>query len=101
MSQPGEVRVFEVSTDDFSSRDLRFRDLIDIAEVTGIDVLDLSPILDGRKGNAVQKVKTVAAFTWIIYRRIEPGLTYDEVLDGRVKVTENSTPHPTLQTPQT
>ena len=99
MSQPGEVRVFEVSTGDFTARDLRFRDLIDIAEVTGIDVLDLSPILDGRKGNAVQKIKTLAAFTWIIYRRTEPDLTYDDVLDGRIKVTEKK-PDPTLQTPQ-
>lgn len=100
MRQQDEVRVFEVSTNEFSSSSLRFRDLIDVAEVTGLDVLDLSPILEGRKGNGTQRLKAIAAFTWITYRKIEPDLTYEEVLDGRVKVTENSEPNPTLG-PQT
>jgi len=100
LTQPDEVRVFEVSTAGFSVQQLRFRDLLDIAEVTGLDVLDLSPILSGIKGKGADKIKALAAFTWIVYRRTEPDLTYDEVLNGRIKVTDNSKPDPTLPEPQ-
>jgi hypothetical protein len=104
LTQPDEVRVFKISVDSLTVSGLRFRDLLDIAEVTGLDVLDLAPILEKRKGSGVDKLKAVAGFTWIAQRRNEPGLTYDDVLDGRIEIekdTDNSQSNPTLQTPET
>lgn len=87
-----EVRVFEISSNGISAASLRFRDLLDIAEVTGLDVMQLSPILEGRVGTGADRLRALAAFTWIIYRRNEPELTFDDVLDGTVKVRSDPVP---------
>jgi len=78
------VRVFEVSGEDYAPELLRLRDLIDIAEATGIDPTDFSSVLAGRSGKAADRIKALAGFAWIITRRDEPDLTYEQVLDGRV-----------------
>lgn len=101
MTQQDEVRVFKVSTRGISASGLRFRDLLDIAEVTGLDVMDLSPVLDGKKGTGTDRIKALAAFTWIIERRSEPSLTYDDILDGRIEVVDTPTSDPTLPVAET
>jgi hypothetical protein len=93
------VRVFKISASGISASGLRFRDLLDIADVTGLDVMDLSPVLQGSKGTGTDRIKALAAFTWIMERVSDPSLTYDDVLDGRVEVTGNEQPDPTVQTP--
>jgi hypothetical protein len=101
LTQPDEVRIFKISTSGISAAGLRFRDLLDIADVTGLDVMDLSPVLQGHKGTGTDRIKALAAFTWIVERVNEPSLTYDDVLDGRVEVTGNEQPDPTAQNPAT
>lgn len=106
MTQQDEVRVFRVSTKGISAAGLRFRDLLDIAEVTGLDVMDLSPVLQGDKGTGTDRIKALAAFTWITERRIDPSITYDDILDGRIEIvdepkgTDNEKPHPYSDDPQ-
>jgi hypothetical protein len=78
------VRVFEVESADYAPELLRLRDLIDIADTTGIDPTDFGSILAGRSGKPADRIKALAGFAWIITRRTEPDLTYEQVLDGRV-----------------
>lgn len=104
MPQDETVRVFKVSASGISAAGLRFRDLLDIAKVTGLDVMDLSPILEGKKGSGTDRLMALAAFTWIIERRYDPDLTFDAILDGRVEVvkdTEKVNENPTLFNPET
>jgi hypothetical protein len=91
------VRVFEVASEDYAPELLRLRDLIDIAEATGIDPTDLGSVLRGNSGKPADRVKALAGFAWVITRRDEPDLTYDEVLDGRVvSKSENVSDSPFL-----
>lgn len=86
----GDIRVFEVTSADYAPELLRLRDLIDIAEATGIDPTDFGAVLAGRSGKPADRIKALAGFAWIITRRDEPDLTYDEVLDGRVVAREDA-----------
>ena len=79
-----EVRVFKIAQGDYAPELLRLRDLIDIAEATGLDPMNIGAVLNGRSGKPADRIKALAGFAWIITRRDEPGLTYDQVLDGRV-----------------
>jgi len=83
-----EVRVFRVASADYAPELLRLRDLIDIAEATGIDPTDLGATLNGHSGKPADRIKALAGFAWIITRRDEPDLTYEQVLDGRVVADE-------------
>lgn len=79
-----EVRVFKVAQADYAPELLRLRDLIDIAEATGLDPTEFGATLAGNSGSPADRIKALAGFAWIINRRDEPNLTYDDVLDGRV-----------------
>jgi hypothetical protein len=95
--QPDEVRVFRVNAGDFQAAQLRFRDLLDIADAAGIDVMDMSAIASGKKGTGSDRIRTIAAFTWVMERKNEPDLTFDDVLDGRVEVVGKPTANPTRE----
>lgn len=68
-----EVRVFRIAPADYAPELLRLRDLIDIAEATGLDPTEFGPILNGDSGAPADRVKALAGFAWIITRRDEPG----------------------------
>ena len=81
---PVEVRVFHVALQaDYAPALLRLRDLIDIAEATGLDPTEFGAVLNGLTGEPADRIKALAGFAWIINRR-DAGLIYDDVLDGRV-----------------
>ncbi|RPJ28268.1 MAG: hypothetical protein EHM33_05135 [Chloroflexi bacterium] len=84
-----EIRVFRVSSQAFDPTLLRLRDLIDIADATNLDPLDMGEVLEGRSGSPSDRVRAVAGFAWVIARRDEPDLTFEDVLDGRV-ITEGN-----------
>jgi hypothetical protein len=73
----GRVRVFVVGAEDF--RQLSLRDLIAASEVSGVDVTELSNL----KG--VSRIRGLAGMAWVIARRDEPDLTFEDVLDGRIE----------------
>ena len=79
-----EVRVFKIAQEDYAPELLRLRDLIDIAEATGIDPTNFGAVLNGKAGKPADRIKALAGFAWVITRREEPDLTYEQVLDGRV-----------------
>ena len=84
-----DVRVFKIASADYAPELLRLRDLIDIAEATGLDPTEFNDILNGRMGKPADRIKALAGFAWIITRRDEPGLTYENVLDGRIEAEES------------
>ena len=73
-----------VGAEDF--RHLSLRDLIAASEVSGVDVTELGAL----KG--VARIKGLAGMAWVITRRAEPDLTYDDVLDGRVETPAEEAP---------
>lgn len=81
----GLPRVFVVGSEDY--RRLSFRDMIEASEASGVDAVDIANL------TGIARIRALAALAWVITRRSEPGLTYDEVLDGRVEQPEeNPTP---------
>jgi hypothetical protein len=91
-----DVRVFILRTSEIRPDALRFRDLLDIADKANVDVMQLEAILNGDKGTGADRLRALAAFTWVTLRSSEPTLTYDDVLDGRVVVEEGKT-NPTAE----
>ena len=73
----GLPRTFVVSAEDY--RRMSLRDMIEASEAAGVDAVDIQNL----KG--VSRIKALAALAWVITRRSEPDLTYDQVLDGRVE----------------
>lgn len=59
-------------------------DAIDIARVSGIDTHKFSQTLAG--ADATSKAKLMYAFAWVVARRIEPGITWDEMLTYDLEV---------------
>ena len=80
----GLPRVFTFRAEDFAR--LSFRDMIEASEAAGADAMDIAHL------TGTAKIRALAALTWVITRRSEPGLTYDEVLDGRVEQPESPGP---------
>jgi hypothetical protein len=78
----GLPRVFTVGAEDY--RRLSFRDMIEASEASGVDAVDIANL----KG--VSRIRALAALAWVITRRSEPDLTYDQVLDGRVEQPEEA-----------
>jgi hypothetical protein len=60
-------------------RRLSLRDMIEASEVSGVDAVDVANL------RGVARIKALAAMAWVITRRTEPDLTYEQVLDGRVE----------------
>lgn len=94
-----EVRVFTVTSEDYAPELLRLRDLIDIAEATDIDPTDFGAVLLGKSGKPADRIKALAGFAWIITRRDEPDLTYEQVLDGRVVTGEKTVSDSQIEEP--
>ena len=76
----GLPRTFVVGTDDY--RRLSFRDMIEASEASGVDAVDIANL------RGVARIRALAALAWVITRRSEPDLTYEQVLDGRVEQAE-------------
>ena len=76
--------MFVVGSDDF--RQLSLRDLIAASEVSGVDVTDSAA------SAAWPRIKGLAGMAWVIARRDEPDLTFDDVLDGRVESPSEEAP---------
>jgi len=58
--------------------------MIEASEAAGVDAVDIQHL------TGVPRIRALAALAWVITRRSEPSLTYDEVLDGRVEQPEAS-----------
>jgi hypothetical protein len=84
MGEP--LRVFTFDTATLTIDDLSLGDLIDICEIVDCAPEDLGPIMNDPK-QGVRRLKAFAAMAWILARRDEPGLTYAEVIAGRIEVT--------------
>jgi hypothetical protein len=80
--QNGTVRVFVIGAEDY--RRLSFRDMIEASEASGVDAVDIQNL------TGIARIRALAALAWVITRRTEPDLTYDQVLDGRVEQPEAS-----------
>jgi hypothetical protein len=76
----GLPRVFVVGAEDY--RRLSFRDMIEASEAAGVDAVDIQHL------TGIARIRALAALAWVITRRSEPGLTYEQVLDGRVEQPE-------------
>jgi hypothetical protein len=59
-------------------------DAIDIARVSGISADKFNRTLAGK--DAPEQAKLMYAFAWVIARRIEPGITWDEMLTYDLEV---------------
>jgi hypothetical protein len=77
MGENGLPRTFVVGSDDFKR--LSLRDLITASEVAGVDVTDLGNL------RGVARIKGLAGMAFVIARRDDPELTFEQVLDGRVE----------------
>ena len=78
----GAPRTFVIGAEDY--RRLSFRDMIEASEASGVDSIDVQNL----RGAA--QIRALAALAWVITRRSEPDLTYEQVLDGRVEQREES-----------
>lgn len=76
----GVLRTFVIGADDY--RRLSFRDMIEASEASGVDAVDIANL------TGIARIRALAALAWVITRRSEPDLTYDQVLDGRVEQPE-------------
>lgn len=74
----------------FDPTGLSVADMIEAAELTGVDPL----AMDRSPGPG--KMRYTAALAWIYNRADDPGLTFEDVLQGRVvgEVAENGTAPP-------
>jgi hypothetical protein len=84
-------RVFTVDLSTVTIDQLRWGDLIDIAEVTDLALEDIGPALTSNRGSKATRLRVVAAFAWIVARRDEPGLAFADVLAGWIE-TQGTTP---------
>jgi len=83
-----DLRTYTVDLGVITPGSLSFGDLIDVSEASGVDPEDMQRLISSRaKGQGAAKLRLLCAFAWIVARRDEPGLTYQDVLAGQVKVT--------------
>ena len=94
------VTTYILRTEDIDPKAMKFRDLLDIADATGIDAMQLSAAISGKLGSGSDRLKELAAFVWVIERRKNPELTFDQVLDGRVEIVGDKV-DPTVPVAQT
>lgn len=96
-----DVRVFPISKSQLNAEDLRFRDLVDISDASGVDVMKLASVLQSKTGTGADRLKALAAFVWVIYRREDKSLTFDDVMNGRVEVAEDASENPIMPDQET
>jgi hypothetical protein len=79
------VRVFTVHTTELSADSFSIGDLIDVCDVIDASPADLIPLLQDERAG-LRRLRALAAVAWVLTRHDEPGLTFDDVLAGRVEV---------------
>lgn len=67
----------------FDPRQMSLGDMIEVAELTGVDPL----AMDDATG--VARLKVLAGLGWVYNRVDDPSLTFEDVLAGRVEVAQN------------
>lgn len=68
----------ETETVDFDPNSLTLAELCDIEEVTGLNALDAIA------SKTTPPIKLTAAFIWIVKRRAQPDLTFEDVTKLRI-----------------
>jgi hypothetical protein len=100
-AEPAPMRIFEVDVSRITTASLSFGDLIDIADATDLEPEDFEATLNGRKRGR-DRLRLIVGFAWVIARRDEPTLTYEDVRAGQVTVigkADPKGPRPTLVAP--
>jgi hypothetical protein len=88
------LRTFTLDVGQISAGSLSFGDLIDLAEATGIEPEDMTALI-GATGRGSKRLRLLVGFAWIVARRDEPSLTYQDVLAGQVTVVGSPDPKAT------
>jgi hypothetical protein len=77
------VAVLDMST--FDASKLSLLDVLDMAEKAGVEPENLAGLLNLGK-NSARKARMLVSLAWVIARRAEPGLTYEEVSTWRIQM---------------
>lgn len=78
------LRKLVINVADVRPGRLTLMEALDIAEASGFDADDFTRVL--QRGTLRQKARLLYAFAWVVARRIEPDLTYEEVCTYQLDV---------------
>lgn len=82
---PVNQRVATLDMSTFDANKLTLIEVLDMAEMAGVDPENLGGLLDLGK-NSPRKARMLVSLVWVIARRAEPELTYEEVSTWRIRI---------------
>jgi hypothetical protein len=82
---PVNQRTATLDLSTFNANKLSMLDVLDMAEKAGVEPENLSSLLDLGK-NSSRKARMLVGLAWVLARRAEPDLTYEEVATWRITV---------------
>lgn len=71
------IRKLIINVADISPGRLTLLEALELSEASGIDSAEFTAVLE--RGSMVKKAKLLYAFAWVVAKRAEPDLTYEEV----------------------
>jgi hypothetical protein len=79
-----EPRTITLHVEGITPGGLTLLDALDIAEASGVDPDDMMTVLAGKQNR--KQGMLMYAIAWVLARRVEPGLTFEEVLTCHLHV---------------
>lgn len=84
LADAAPVRKLVINVGSMSVGALTLLEALDISEASGFDGDDFQAVM--RRGSLRDKAKLMYAFAWVVARRVEPDLTYDEVCTYQLEI---------------
>jgi hypothetical protein len=75
----------------FDATKLTLIEMLDMSEVAGVEPQELASLL-GRSSFDPRKARMLYGLAWVIARRAQPGLTYEEVITWKMEVVGKANP---------
>lgn len=88
---PVNQRVAKLDLATFDANKLTLLDVLDMAEKAGVEPENLAGLLDLGK-NSARKARMLVSLVWVLARRAEPDLTYEEVCTWKMQIVGELNP---------
>jgi hypothetical protein len=93
-----EPRTITLHVEGITPGGLTLLDALDIAEASGVDPDDMMQVLAGKQTR--KQGMLMYAIAWVLGRRVEPGLTFEEVLTCHLHVVGKAAPEAQIEAEQ-
>lgn len=84
------IRKLILNVSEVQAGRLTLLEALDLADATGLDPDDFVSVM--QRGSLKDKARLMYAFAWVVARRVEPGLTYEEVCTYQLEINGRHDP---------